>query len=104
MPYRSWSYGAGYASVARVSDRQGSPHPWLRALGVHLRKEREARGLTVEQLAEAADVSVRQLSRIEAGRGSPSVLWLLSVAGGLGIRPSELLGRVEKDRDTGPLN
>jgi transcriptional regulator with XRE-family HTH domain len=94
MPYRSWSYRAGHASVSDVSDRQGSPHPWLRALGMQLRKEREAKGLTVEKLAEAASVSVRQLSRIEAGRGSPSVLWLLSIAGGLRIRPSELLGRV----------
>lgn len=36
----------------------------------------DKRGLTIEQLAEAAGVGGRQPARVEAGRASPSLLWL----------------------------
>jgi len=45
----------------------------------------------MEQLAERAQVGVRQIARVEAGRGSPSVLWLLDVAAGLDADPREML-------------
>lgn len=58
--------------------------------GAGLRQRREARGLTMEQLAEAAGVGVRQIARVEAGRASPSVLWLMDTAQALGVLPGEL--------------
>jgi transcriptional regulator with XRE-family HTH domain len=39
----------------------------------------------MEQLAERAGVGVRQLARVEAGRASPSLLWLLDVGSALGV-------------------
>jgi transcriptional regulator with XRE-family HTH domain len=74
-----------------VSDRREAD-PRLRKFGARLRALREERNLTLEQLAEAAGVGVRQLARVEGGRGSPSFLWMLDVANGLGVRPEELLG------------
>jgi len=38
-----------------------------------------------------AGVGVRQLARVEAGKGSPSVLWLLDLAAALGVPPSLLV-------------
>lgn len=52
---------------------------------------REQRGLTIEELAVRAQVGSRHVARVEAGRGSPSLLWLFAVAEGLAGHPSELL-------------
>src|SRR3954454_18543292 len=73
-----------------VSDRSGDDAR-LRAFGAHLRQIREERGLTIEGLAHQSGVGVRQLARVEAGRGSPSVIWLLKIADGLGTEPAALL-------------
>ena len=47
-----------------------------------LRREREARGLSVSELARRADVSKATVSQLENGSGNPSVetLWALGVA------------------------
>lgn len=65
--------------------------PRLKVLGGRIRQERERCGMTAQQVADAAGVSWRQLARVELGRGSPTVLWLLAVARALGISPGELL-------------
>lgn len=82
-----------------MSDRRGTPDPRLRQFGSRLRQERENAGLTLEELAERAGVSVRQLARVEAGRASPSLLWLLGVADGLGVDPRSLFARPTLDRE-----
>ena len=41
--------------------------PWLKNLGDNIRKARMARGLTQQQLAEFADLNIRNVQRIEAG-------------------------------------
>jgi transcriptional regulator with XRE-family HTH domain len=41
--------------------------PWLKQLGDNVRRERTARGLTQQKLAELADLNIRNLQRIEAG-------------------------------------
>jgi transcriptional regulator with XRE-family HTH domain len=74
-----------------MSDRAGRPDPRLQTFGAHLRTTREERGLTIEQLADEAGVSVRQITRVEAGRASPSLLWVMDVAGGLRVTAGELL-------------
>ena len=40
----------------------------LRRFGANLRRERNARGLTQEKLAELADLNIRTVRKIEAGR------------------------------------
>ena len=41
--------------------------PWLKQLGDNIRRERAAKGLTQQQLAEFADLNIRNVQRIEAG-------------------------------------
>ena len=65
--------------------------PRLKVFGARIRQERERRGMTAQQVADSAGVSWRQLVRVELGRGSPTVLWLLAVARALEISPGELL-------------
>lgn len=40
----------------------------LKAFGANLRRERVARGITQERLAELADLNIRTLQKIEAGQ------------------------------------
>jgi transcriptional regulator with XRE-family HTH domain len=74
-----------------MSDRAGQVDPRLRDLGHRLRLLREDADLTAEDLAERSGRGVRQILRVEAGRGSPSVVWLLDVAAALEVSPARLL-------------
>lgn len=41
--------------------------PWLKQLGNNIRRERIGKGMTQQQLAEFADLNIRNVQRIEAG-------------------------------------
>lgn len=60
-----------------------------------LRDARLGAGLTQEDLAERADVSVRFISFLETGRRQPSLSALVAVSQGLGIKTSALMIAVE---------
>ena len=53
--------------------------------GRRLRSLREGRGLTQQQLGEAADVSYKYLGAIERGEENPSLRVLASLAGALEV-------------------
>jgi transcriptional regulator with XRE-family HTH domain len=40
---------------------------WLKLLGDNIRRERSAKNISQQQLAELADLNIRSLQRIEAG-------------------------------------
>ncbi|MBM3148084.1 MAG: helix-turn-helix transcriptional regulator [Actinobacteria bacterium] len=61
-------------------------------------QRRRALGLTQEQLAAAADVRQSEISRIENGRGNPTVLTLARLADALGL---EVSLRLPSDGATG---
>jgi XRE family aerobic/anaerobic benzoate catabolism transcriptional regulator len=67
------------------------PSLLLQSLGRTLRALRTRRGLTVRELAAAADLSVRFLSEVEAGRGNISVTRLAALAQALGVDITTLL-------------
>ncbi|MFE0576882.1 helix-turn-helix domain-containing protein [Streptomyces albogriseolus] len=58
---------------------------------MHLRRLREAQGLTLEELADRSGMSFRGLVYIEHGRRNPSLTTLLNLAHGLRVSPSSLL-------------
>jgi HTH-type transcriptional regulator, competence development regulator len=61
------------------------------AFGTYLRRLREEKGLTINQLAEAAGISGSQISRIENGlRGIPKPATLRKIAEATGV-PYEVL-------------
>jgi transcriptional regulator with XRE-family HTH domain len=57
----------------------------LDALARATRRLRRARGWTLEEAAEAADLDVRHLQQLESGGANPTVGTLLRVARGLGV-------------------
>lgn len=59
-------------------------------IGGRLRGARQARGLTLEKVAEATDLTKGFISRLERDEVSPSVASLVSVCEVLGIRVGEL--------------
>lgn len=67
------------------------PDPKLHAFGMHLRRLREAKEMTLEQLAAKSGMSFRGVVYIEHGRRNPSLTTLLNLATGLEANPSSLL-------------
>ncbi len=61
------------------------------ALGQTIRRERQAKGLTIEALAFEAGVSAVRLGRVERGQGSPKVSELLALSMVLGATLGDLI-------------
>ena len=57
---------------------------------MQIRRLREERGYSLEQLAERSGLSFRELIYIEHGQRNASVLTLLQIASGLDVLPSRL--------------
>jgi len=55
------------------------------AIGARVRQERQARGWTLDQLAEGAGVSRRMVVNVEQGATNPSVGTLLKIGDALGV-------------------
>ncbi|MEU7984886.1 XRE family transcriptional regulator [Streptosporangium canum] len=70
----------------------------LVALGLRVQGLRRLRGLTLQQVAAAADVSVSMLSSIERGQKAPTVVVLGRIADGLGASLVELVAEPEVRR------
>lgn len=64
-----------------------------------IRSRRTALGLSQAELAKAAGVSLRQLSRYEAGEQQPTFSAAIDMADALGISLAELAGQVSHELD-----
>jgi transcriptional regulator with XRE-family HTH domain len=60
-------------------------------IGRSVREQRVKRFMTQEQLARTADISLRQVVRIERNEVEPRFATILKLAEGLGVEPSELV-------------
>jgi transcriptional regulator with XRE-family HTH domain len=63
--------------------------------GREIRRRREALSLTLEQLAERAELTPNYIGTIENGKRDPSLSTVLSLAKGLKVAPAELFGGVQ---------
>jgi len=64
----------------------------LTSIAENLRRERMRAGLTLDQLAQRADLSVPHLSRLESGDRQPSIAALVMLSRALAVPVSALLG------------
>ena len=71
-------------------------------MGMQIRRLREERGYSLEQLAERSGLSFRGLIYIEHGRRNPSVLTILRIASGLDTAPGRLLDGVPRETGESP--
>lgn len=63
----------------------------IRYIAGNVQQLRDERGLSQEQLAEAGDLRVTYVRKIERGSVNPSVRSLVAVAGALGVPVERLL-------------
>ncbi len=61
------------------------------AIGSRLRSLRQEREMTLQQLAEATDLSPSMLSLVERGRAAPSIQSLIVIANALNVTMSDLI-------------
>ena len=66
---------------------------------MQIRRLREERGYSLEELAERSGLSFRGLIYIEHGRRNPGVLTILSIASGLDVAPARLFEDVAERVD-----
>ena len=72
------------------------------SFGEHLRKEREAKGLSQIELAEKAGLQPSAISHFELGRRSPSFDNLRRLADALNVTIDYLVGRQTEPQTAGP--
>lgn len=63
----------------------------VKAFGIHLRRLREDRELSQQELADLSDVNKRTLQTIENGQSSPTFDFMVSLAKGLNTDVKELV-------------
>ena len=73
-------------------------------LGEAFRQAREAAGLTQEQVANAAHLDRTYINMLEKNRRSPSVKVFVDLCMALGVRPADMMARVEKTVAAQPRN
>ncbi|MDP1659204.1 MAG: helix-turn-helix transcriptional regulator [Methylotenera sp.] len=67
----------------------------LVSLGVVVRAERKAQGLSQETLADKADIDRSYMGGIERGEHNIAIINLVKVANALGLKASILLNKAE---------
>ena len=65
---------------------------YLKKFGKQLKKIREEKGMSQEQLANLAEVSLPQITRIEHGTINSTICTIKSLANGLGVETALLFG------------
>jgi transcriptional regulator with XRE-family HTH domain len=92
--------------VVRLPDtvpprRRSKPRsPLHRALGEAIEQLREEADLTLEELADKADMRFQLLSELERGTTNPMFSTLVRISAGLEVELSELAARLERIRDS----
>lgn len=64
---------------------------WRKILGTNVRRIREARGLTQEQLAFDSEIDLTYLGGIERAKRNPSLMVMARIADALSVRLVDLL-------------
>lgn len=82
--------------LARLHDFRGvASKSGVARFGTVVRRHRLARGMTIEQLAEGADLSPNYVGMVETGKKEPSLATVFAISRGLGVPPADLLGSPE---------
>jgi transcriptional regulator with XRE-family HTH domain len=70
--------------------KHNKDNDYLKALGANIRLIRKSKSITMEELANEAEIEYRQLGRIERGEINTSVLSLLKLSECLGVDIADL--------------
>jgi transcriptional regulator with XRE-family HTH domain len=72
----------------------------LTVLGRAVRRRREQRGMSAEELAGATGMTRQRIDELETGHLDPTYELLLALAEGLGIQPSALVTLAEQIKES----
>lgn len=86
--WTAWQLGT---SIARVPQPEDGARAASIAFGARMRKLREARGISQDGLADAADIHPTAIGRLERGSREPRLTTILRISQGLEVAPGELL-------------
>lgn len=78
--------------------RRAERTPEAEQFGAAIRERRLAKGLTRQQLADMAGVSLRYVGAVEAGDNTPSIIAVFAFCEALGATPSALLDPIWRQR------
>jgi len=65
----------------------------LKRFGENLRRIRNEKNITMQQLANQAEIELSQIYRIESGKINPKLTTLLKIAKGLNVPAADLFPR-----------
>jgi DNA-binding XRE family transcriptional regulator len=92
----------GHLAEESLATGSGAPLVVVKSLeqviGARVRDSRKSAGLTLSELAQAAEISTAMLSRIETGQISPSLNTLQLLSGAINMPLSTLLASLEESR------
>lgn len=63
----------------------------IKEFGIHLRRLRESKNLSTQELANVSDIAKRTIIRIENGHATATNDIMISIARGLELQPKELM-------------
>jgi len=81
-----------------------SVHMHYRIIGLNISECRLELQLTQEQLAERTGICQQFLSRLECGKGVPSLKTIMSLCDAMGVDPNRLLSRSATHDDNPPCS
>jgi transcriptional regulator with XRE-family HTH domain len=64
---------------------------WRNIVGANVRRLRQAKGLTQEELAFRAEIDLTYVGGIERGRRNPSLIVMARIADALSVKLTDLL-------------
>jgi transcriptional regulator with XRE-family HTH domain len=64
---------------------------WRKTVGANVRRLRQAKGLTQEELAFAAEIDLTYVGGIERGKRNPSLMVMARIAEALSVKLTDLL-------------
>ncbi len=81
------------ATFLIVTDEQKS------VCGKTLRDLREQAGKSKQELADICDLDVEMIKKLERGESEPCLMTLIKIAGGLGMKPGNLVDTIYNGMD-----
>ncbi|MBW3099185.1 helix-turn-helix domain-containing protein [Pseudohoeflea coraliihabitans] len=78
-----------------LPDEHQTGNPYALSIGMRIQHLRKVKGLSLSELSRRAQIAKGTLSRLETGRGNPTVMTLAALAAILEVTPSDFLPLAE---------
>ena len=87
--FRTTIQGYIFSATSHLSMVEGSAHDKIKLFSQKISSIRKSKKLSLEMLANMAEIDLSRLHRIEAGKTNPKILTVFALAEALGVSPKE---------------